>query len=69
MGPSGKDYGSPKFSKEFRERKLSLEELRDSSLCCTQAIRWKEEEPPLTRGAWKVAWLGRDRPARLLARM
>lgn len=43
--------GSPKFSKEFRERKPSLKELRDLSLCCTQDIRWQEEELALTRGA------------------
>lgn len=43
--------GSLKFSKEFRERKPSLKELRDLSLCCTQGIRWQEEELALTRGA------------------
>lgn len=69
IGPSGKHYGSPKFSKEFRGRKLSLKELRDVGLCCTQDIRWQEEELTLTRGSWKRACLGKDRPAKLLVRM
>lgn len=51
------------------ERKSSLKELRDLSLCCTQDVRWQEQEPALLGGAWKGAWLGKDRPARLLVRM
>lgn len=68
IGSSGKHYGSPKFSRVQREE-TELKRPEGLELVLNTGYQVMEEELTLTRGAWKGAWLGKDRPVRLLVRM